>query len=167
MDQTTTTRRRFLVAAVALTGTAGGLRTARVWAQQAILDADARRTLAAAARRLYPHPALADAVYADILDGALNAAAAATLANPVAADAVALEAALPANFLDLEAQAQTAALGSLERTSYFAGMRETVRLSLYNHPALWELVGYGGPSWQQGGYLNRGAGEIDWLPETD
>jgi hypothetical protein len=29
------------------------------------------------------------------------------------------------------------------------------------------MLGYEGPSFERGGYLNRGAGDIDWLPETD
>jgi hypothetical protein len=29
------------------------------------------------------------------------------------------------------------------------------------------MLGYEGPSFARGGYINRGAGEIDWLPEAD
>jgi hypothetical protein len=35
----------------------------------------------------------------------------------------------------------------------------------YNLPAVWKKLGYQGSSWQFGGYLNRGFGDIAWLPK--
>ncbi len=51
--------------------------------------------------------------------------------------------------------------------SFFAAIQWAVKIRVYNHPAIWELLDYEGPSFEQGGYLNRGAGEIDWLPEAE
>jgi len=169
MDDSTTTRRRFLVAAMILAGTTGGLRAGRAWAQDAVgLDADSRRVLAAAARRLFPHAAIRDAVYAEVIDSALALAAANdTLVNAFAAVEAFLDAAQPRDFIDLDPDDQVEALRSIEHAPYFAAIQSAVLAGVYNHPAVWELVGYGGPSWQQGGYLNRGAGVVDWLEEPD
>jgi hypothetical protein len=60
---------------------------------------------------------------------------------------------------------QLNALRAAQEHSFFPVVRDAVRLHLYNHPAVWALINYEGPSWPKGGYLNRGAGEIDWLPE--
>jgi len=30
---------------------------------------------------------------------------------------------------------------------------------------LWQVLGYQGPSFELGGYLNRGFNDLDWLPE--
>jgi hypothetical protein len=169
MTDSTTTRRRFLVAIIALSGISGGLRAGRSWAQGiGELDPDTRRALATAARRLFPHPSISDAVYTDVIDGALTQAAAnGALVNAFAALEAMLDSAQPEAFADLDQSGQIQALAGIENTSYFGSVRDAVRIGVYNHPAVWELVGYGGPSWQQGGYLNRGAGEIDWLEDSD
>jgi hypothetical protein len=38
-------------------------------------------------------------------------------------------------------------------------------VALYNDHEVWELLGYEGPSFDQGGYLNRGFDDLDWLPD--
>lgn len=169
MNDSTLTRRRLLVASIALSGMAGGLRAARIFAQdRAAATPETRRTLAVMARRLYPHDAIADDVYADVITAALESAAAdAALASALDDAEAALNAAANGQFADLDEAAQIRALESVESRPFFATIQARVLAGVYNHPAVWELLGYGGPSWQQGGYLNRGAGEIDWLPETD
>lgn len=169
MHDSTTTRRRFLVAAISLAGMTGGLRAGRAWAQDGSdLEAESRRLLAAAARRLYPHDAIPNAVYSAVIDGALASAATDdALVDAFAAMEAALDAAGPEDFIDRDADEQIETLRSVEGEPWFAAIQGAVLAGVYNHPAVWELVGYGGPSWQQGGYLNRGAGEIDWLGEPD
>jgi hypothetical protein len=168
MNGSTTARRRFLVAAMTLTGVAGVIRPNRSWAQAVdSLDAGSLRTLALVARRLYPHDTISDAVYTGVIDGALAQAAG---DESLASAFDTIEAALSrasADFVDLDEAAQVRALRAIEGMPEFAVVQNAVLVGVYNHPAVWNLVGYGGPSWQQGGYLNRGAGEIGWLPEDD
>lgn len=169
MADSSITRRRLLVAAIASSGVAGGMLVSRAWAQGGgSLDAESRAALTDLARRLYPHDAIEDSVYSEVLDNALEAAAAdSSLADALAQAEAELDSLQPADFIDLDAESQTRALQSIEQAPYFAAIQGAVLAGVYNHPAIWELVGYGGPSWQQGGYLNRGAGEIDWLDEVD
>jgi hypothetical protein len=160
-------RRRFLVAAVAFHGTAGALRFSAAWAQ-APLDDAARTTLVQLARRLYPHAAMPDTVYADVLDSALTAVANDNSLRSAFDEAdAALNAQQAADFTQLEADAQVATMRSIDGTPYFAAIQNAVLVGVYNHPAVWSMLGYEGPSFERGGYINRGAGEIDWLPEVD
>jgi hypothetical protein len=116
------------------------------------------------ARLMFPHDGVSDEVYAEILDDVLGA----TAANGTFADTLDAAAdALPTDFMALDETAQVEALESIQDETFFGGIFFAVRLRLYNHPAAWAVMGYEGPSWQKGGYLNRGAGEIDWLPEAD
>ena len=169
MNDSKFTRRRFLVASITLSGIAGSLPAARVFAQgPAALDAQSLGTLSRMARRLYPHAAIADEVYAEVIIGALESAAGdPALAGALDAAEASLNAGQDGDFIELDEAAQIQALEAIESAPFFAAIQATVLAGVYNHRAVWELVGYGGPSWQQGGYLNRGAGEIDWLPETD
>ena len=169
MGYSTTTRRRFLIAAIALSGTAGGIRVSRVWAQPtADLDDASLRTIADMVRRLFPHASISDEVYAQVIDSALSAAAGDnSLASALGEAEAAVNAVQATDFIDLDPDAQIRALQTIEETPFFAAIHSAVLVGVYNHPTIWELVGYGGPSFAHGGYLNRGAGEVDWLQEAD
>ncbi|HMB73754.1 MAG TPA: hypothetical protein VKQ06_09300 [Gammaproteobacteria bacterium] len=169
MQLSTVDRRRFLVATVFLGGSAAALRSSLVWAQAGTAaDERTQATMTQLARRLYPHDRLEDAVYAGLLDDALGA----TAVDPgfvAAIDAAeqALNARRERDFLALGEAEQIAVMREVEQLEFFSVIQTAVRLRLYNHPGFWNLIGYEGSSWQRGGYLNRGAGEIDWLPEAD
>ena len=168
-------RRRFLVAAIALSGIASGipgpsvLRLSRAWAQSGTpLEEDISRALVQMARRLYPHDAISDEVYAQVLDDVLAATVDdESFAETLRSAEQALNSQQQADFIDLDADAQIEAMRAVEKMNFFAAIQSAVKIRVYNHPAIWRALGYEGPSYEQGGYLNRGAGEIDWLPEGD
>lgn len=157
-----TTRRRFLAAASALAGTTT-LQPLITWAQSGGRPGGAMIRMA---RLLYPYDALADDVYAEVLGDALSTAAEerADLLDQVNSD---LDARTNGDFLGADEAAQIAAMQAIENGAAFGAVRASVRDGLYLHPACWKLIGYGGPSFRDGGYLHRGAGEIDWLPEGE
>lgn len=161
-------RRRFIVAAIAFSGLASGLGHGRAWAQAGSdVGADTLGAMADMSRRLFPHSAIDDSVYAAILDDALAATAAdGGFAVTLSAAEDALNAQQAGPFADLAEADQLAAMQAVENEPFFAEIQAAVRVRLYNHPAVWEMLGYEGPSFEQGGYLNRGAGVIDWLPEN-
>lgn len=158
------TRRRFLVAAITFSSAAAGatiLRASSAWAQSGTKpDASMIRL----ARLMFPHDGVPDDVFAEILDDALTATAA---DGSFAAALDAAERALPADFMALDGETQLSDLQAIQHEAFFGGIFTAVRFRLYNHPVAWAVMNYDGPSWQKGGYLNRGAGEIDWLPEAD
>lgn len=165
------TRRRFLAATLAFSGlaTSGAVSSlfspAAAWAA-ATGRAGGRETLARIARHLYPHDALDDSVYADVVDGILGGAA----DNP--ALALALDTLIESldrqhgdGWAAADETLQTALLAGVESEAYFTAARIQVLTRLYSHPATWELIGYDGPSVRYGGYVERGFDAIDWLPK--
>jgi hypothetical protein len=173
MNHNRMTRRRFVVSVIALSGAAGSamapglFESSLAWAASpGRIDEDVRRAMVRMARLLYPHDALPDQVYADVLDQALSD----TAAGPAFAGQLEEAHAALAEFADggwerLDASAQIAAMRALETKPYFAAIQSQVQAGIYNGSAFWKQVGYPGPSKDFGGYLHRGAGEIDWLPE--
>ena len=162
-------RRRFLVAAITFSGLASGLRHAQVWAQAGFeFDANTLMAMAAMARQLYPHDEIPDAVYSQVLNDALAAAADdGALAGTLLQAEEALNGQQTADFLAADANAQIQAMQAVEQTDFFTTIQSAVRGRIYSHRSVWNVLAYEGPSFQQGGYLNRGAGVVDWLPEDE
>jgi hypothetical protein len=173
MDRHSKTRRRFIVSVVALSAAAGtALRpdlfaASRAWAEStAPIDPSLHKAMVRMARLLFPHEALSDDAYAQVLDKALSdAAASKEFAASLKAAASALDEQSDGSWWELDEAAQIEAMQSIETQPFFAAIQNHVRAGIYNSPAFWEHVGYPGPSKGFGGYINRGAGDIDWLPE--
>lgn len=167
MNPTAWSRRRFLVAALSLSGAAATqgaalLVGAQVWAA----DREDRDALVRVARLLYPHAALDDAVYAEVLDQAMAQVADDALFDALLWEAEqALDGESDGAFMEASPEAQVAALQRVDRHAYWWPIQMAVASHLYAHPKAWAMMGYEGPSWQQGGWIDRGAGDIDWLPE--
>ena len=175
MDQPNTTRRRFIVSVIALSAAAGSgsrpglFAVSRAWAESvSTLDPSLRKTMVRMARLLFPHDALPDETYAEVLDQALSdTATSEAFSGHLEAAAAALDRQSEGkgSWSAMDEAAQTAAMRSIESEPYFVAIRDHVRAGVYNSPAFWKHVGYPGPSKGFGGYRYRGAGDIDWLPE--
>ena len=158
-------RRRFIVAAFTLTGAAVAgpalLLSSRAWA------GGNRDALVSIVRLMYPHDALGDEVYAEVLDQAMGSVAAERDFEKLLAEASGeLDTSVAGDFEAASPEAQLAALQAVQDRPYFAAIQGAVSNKLYTHPATWEMINYGGPSYPHGGYIDRGAGDIDWLPEV-
>jgi hypothetical protein len=163
------TRRRFFVAIIALWGVGAALRPDLLAVSRAFAtsppapDDVVRKAMLRMAQLFFPHDALADEVYGTIIDLALTDTA---NESELAGHFIAAEAALDGDsWLALDEAGQLDALRSIETEPFFAAIREYVRAAIYNGATFWKHVGYLGPSKGFGGYLHRGAGDIDWLPE--
>ena len=173
MNDSITSRRRFLVAAITFSGLAGSTVGApffglsKAWAQSVNGgDEETHAAMVRMARLLYPHDSISDDVYMDVLNLAMSATASdGSFAALLDTAAAALNANQSAGFADLDEAAQIAALRSIESQPFFAAIQMNVGTMFYYHPAVWALLGYEGPSFDKGGYLHRGSGDIDWLPE--
>jgi len=168
MSDSNTSRRRFIVAAITFSGVTAGtfgpaaLRFGSAWAQSG--NDSTTDVLARLGRLLLPHDDLADDVYTEVLNDAL----AATVGDASLRDVeTLLNAQQSADFMDIDEGGQLSAMRAIEGDDSFAAVLNVLKTQLYDHPAVWEVINYEGPSYQNGGYLNRGAGEIDWLPEAD
>jgi hypothetical protein len=126
-----------------------------------VADASTRRALQRMARRLYPHDAIGDEVYAEVVDGVI-AGADETTRSQLADGAVALSA--DPMWRRGGAGGEVAAMQRLEDEPFFAVMRAGVQARLYDHPAMWAHLGYRGPALPFGGYWDKGFDDIAWLP---
>ena len=125
-----------------------------------------KQALLRVARLLYPHDALSDDVYQEALQPLRERAVAnRALAAALRAGLDELDQAAGRDWLTAPGDAQLEALKSLESGTFFATVQGDVRTKLYQHPEVWELIGYEGSSVEYGGYINRGFDDIDWLPE--
>jgi hypothetical protein len=169
MNKAETSRRRFLIAAFAYSGLLSAgmgvalLRASSAWAQSPNGNAD---ELTRMARLLYPHDGIANDVYADVIDDILSAAADDASMLDTLGDAVsALNAAQHDDWFAIGAEDQIKAMTVVENEPFFAAIQGAVMARFYNHPMVWEHIGYPGSSVEYGGYVDRGFDDIDWLPE--
>ncbi len=132
------------------------------------LEQHVAETVAALARTLYPHVALPDSVYArvpaKIDEAAREDAGAASTVNDGVAD---LDGRGEQPFLQRSAEQQLADAKAIEGSDLFELVRSTAVVEIYSDPQTWKLLGYEGPSFAQGGYVNRGFNDLDWLPDPE
>ena len=166
-----TTRRRFLVAAIALSGCAGTLgpavrRISSAWAEsRGEPDEETMAAMVRMARLLFPHGAMSDEVYGDVLESTLATTASdGSFAETLDAAETALNAARSNHWADLNENEQIAVMREVEGEGFFAAIQGAVRGGLYFHRAFWQHIGYPGSAKEFGGYVNRGSDDIDWLP---
>jgi hypothetical protein len=89
-----------------------------------------------------------------------SAEVAAALKDGVAA----LDGAFGMPFVQLSEGNQLRVLQSIEATPFFQKVRSKVVGVLYNNPRVWLAFGYEGPSFEEGGYIERGFDDLAWLP---
>jgi hypothetical protein len=118
--------------------------------------------IAAAARRMYPHEALPDGVYARVAQKLAEAASEDPETGRTIQEGVAD---LGEAFPELPAEEQLRALERIEGSSFFELVRSTAVVEVYSDPRTWGVLGYEGPSFDRGGYLRRGFDDLDWLPD--
>ena len=114
-------------------------------------------------RVMYPHKNFSDGPY----EGAASAVISA--ANTTPGQALILYNGLreleSRSFSSMDPVAATSYLKSIEDSPFFAIVKGSGLVALYNNHEVWKTLGYEGPSFDLGGYLNRGFNDLDWLPE--
>jgi hypothetical protein len=70
-------------------------------------------------------------------------------------------------FAGLSAEEQLEALKGIEGSDFFELVRSTAVVEVYSDQRTWQLVGYEGPSFDKGGYIDRGFNDLDWLPDPE
>ena len=161
LKSTPITRRSFMasVASVAIVATLPGC------SPGPRRDDVERRALLRMARLLYPHDGLDDGIYRDVLQPLfVRADGDGALAADLRAGIEMLDREAGGSWRTASPDRQLEALDNIQESAFFETMRDVVQQALYEHPTVWELIGYEGPSVQYGGYLHRGFDDIDWLP---
>ena len=93
-----------------------------------------------------------------------KAAADPATANQLKEGVVVLDKSMGIRWIELSPGNQVAVLTAIETTPFFQTVRTAALVSLYNNPLVWRFFGYEGPSYLQGGYIQRGFNDIAWLP---
>jgi hypothetical protein len=135
------------------------------WAYQTThLDAQVFATLVQMARDIYPHDRIPDENYVVAVKGYDNADAAAGItAGTAALDAVAQGMGF-GSYLDTGWERDRVdILRSMEDSVFFQQIRGGLVTGLYNQKSVWPIFGYEGESFSQGGYIDRGFNDINWL----
>ena len=140
------------------------------WAMTAkALKPESFATLVQMSRDIYPHDRLNDSYYAKAV-AAFDSQAEGSedskkmLEDGVAAlDAAAMKAhGVTYGQVGWEAE-RVALLQAIESDGFFQSVRGGLVTGIYNNPDVWPLFGYEGASADQGGYIERGFDDIDWL----
>lgn len=172
MSKSGINRRRFL--ATGGDTVAGGVAVSLVaalpasaWAKSLnTIDQRAANVLLRVCRLLYPHDALADDYYAACVESLDSKAGAdpalATLLNNGVTDFMKNN----IEFLNSPESEQLKALDAIANSEFFQSVRGHMVVALYTDRKVWSELGYEGPSFEFGGYLDRGFNDIDWLPEA-
>jgi hypothetical protein len=125
-----------------------------------------RQTLIAVLRCAYPHNNFPDGPYDRTADAVLDAARSDPRTTAQLVQGLAdLDQLRDAPFAQLPHDQALALLRSVQDTPFFVAIINTAVVALYNDHEVWDVLGYEGPSFDQGGYINRGFNDLDWLPD--
>ena len=172
-------RRVFLRGAAAALPTAallaaGATITAEAaWAAEAVtLKPASMATLVRMARDIYPHDRIPDVFYVNAIKPL----------DAKAGKSTDIHTLLEGGVTDLDAQARqkfntayivipeefdrVTLLHGIEHTPFFNRVRSDLVVSFYNQHDMWHRFGYEGSSAEYGGYINRGFGDVNWLPKV-
>lgn len=131
-----------------------------------LLSEASRRTLFRVVRAAFPHAKFPDGPYQRSMDAVIAAADAdPRFLAQLIQGLDDLDAQREQSFADLDEETATAVLRGADGAPFLTGIVDSVVVTLYSDPEVWELIGYEGPSFDQGGYLHRGFDDLDWLPE--
>jgi hypothetical protein len=134
-------------------------------------DTHHRRNLVRLLRAAYPHPRFPDGPYERTADSILSQAGDTLWHRLVlneglaTLDARAATGSGQGHFADLDDGAALALLRGIKDAEFFVFIRSVAVVTLYDDAEVHQLLGYGGPSFEQGGYLHRGFDDLDWLPD--
>lgn len=164
------TRRQLLsrgMAAGALSITGAGFIAAptAAWAVEVtVITPDQMATLLQMARDIYPHDQVPDLHYAVAVKGYDSEDMKAMVAEGVGAlDAAAKAAGFESYVAAGWEEDRVKLLQGIEMTPFFQTVRSGLVTGLYNQKEVWPIFGYQGESFSQGGYIERGFNDIDWL----
>jgi hypothetical protein len=135
------------------------------WAVEVtVITPEQMATLLQMARDIYPHDQVPDQFYAVAVKGYDAEDKKAMVAEGIAAVDAAAKAMGHANYLAAGwEEDRVRVLQSIETTPFFQTVRSGLVTGLYNQKEVWPIFGYQGESFSQGGYIERGFNDIDWL----
>lgn len=121
-------------------------------------------TLVQMARDIYPHDHVGDEYYVAAVKDYDTADAAGGIEAGIAGLNAAAEGKGFSSYLNTGWERDRVdILRGMENSAFFQQIRGGLVTGLYNQKAVWPLFGYEGESFSQGGYIDRGFNDINWL----
>jgi hypothetical protein len=164
------TRRALLsraVAAGALAVAGAGFIAApnAAWALEvSVITPTQMATLLQMARDIYPHDQVPDQFYAVAVKGYDAEVKKDFIDAGIAELDAAAKALGHADYVSIGwEEDRVKVLQSIEGGVFFQTVRSGLVTGLYNQKEIWPIFGYQGESFSQGGYIDRGFNDIDWL----
>jgi hypothetical protein len=164
------TRRALLsraVAAGALAVAGAGFIAApnAAWALEvSVITPTQMATLLQMARDIYPHDQVPDQFYAVAVKGYDAELKKDFIDAGIAELDAAAKALGHADYVSIGwEEDRVKVLQSIEGGVFFQTVRSGLVTGLYNQKEIWPIFGYQGESFSQGGYIDRGFNDIDWL----
>jgi hypothetical protein len=135
------------------------------WAMETVaLKPETMATLVQMARDIYPHDQVSDEYYVVAVKGYDTVEAAEGIEAGIAALDAAAQGKGYANYLSVGWERDRVdILRGMEDSPFFQQIRGGLVTGLYNQKAVWPIFGYEGESFSQGGYIDRGFNDINWL----
>ena len=130
-----------------------------------LLSSGDRATLIQVVRTMFPHASFPDGPYERTADAVIEAAEQSPRVMAQLCQGLAdLNVLRGAPFVDLAPQTALTVLRGVQDTPFFGSVLAVAVVKLYDDHEVWGLLGYEGASFDQGGYLDRGFDDLDWLP---
>lgn len=127
---------------------------------------DTRKDLVRLLRAAYPHPDIPDGPYERTADEVIEQVGESLWHRMVLAEGLkSLDEAADGDFSELSDEDAEKLLREIEDAEFFVFIRGVAVVTLYNDHEVWEALGYEGESFSQGGYVDRGFDDLDWLPD--
>ena len=128
------------------------------------LKPETMATLIQLARDIYPHDKVGDEFYAIAVKGYDTADAAEMIEAGVTALNAAAQGKGYGSYLDMGWERDRVdLLRAMQSSAFFQTIRGGLVTGLYNQKAVWPIFGYEGESFSEGGYIDRGFDDINWL----
>ncbi len=133
-------------------------------AETSVLKPATFATLVQMARDIYPHDHVGDEFYVIAVKGYDTEGAAPGIEAGIASLDAAAQGKGFASYLDTGWERDRVdILRGIEDSLFFQQIRGGLVTGLYNQKAVWPYFGYEGESYSQGGYIDRGFDDINWL----
>jgi hypothetical protein len=127
---------------------------------------EARTLLVRVLRVAFPHPEFPDGPFERTADTILEEANNSTWWRVALTQGLnSLNDVSGGDFTTLSDEEALSVLRRVETSTFFGFIRRTAVLNLYDDAEVWEALGYDGPSFDKGGYVDRGFDDLDWLPD--
>lgn len=123
-------------------------------------------TLTALIKAAFPHQGVPDSAYERAAATVQKRAQESTWMRVKLAQGLdSLQGLTNGQFADLSVEQAHVVLRRVQHTTFFGFVRQTVVVNFYEDEEVWDVLGYEGPSFDKGGYIDRGFDDLDWLPE--